>query len=84
VLSRVTGKAIRFHNETIEEAYASRAKYGAPDFEVDAWVTTYTSIAAGELERVSHDVRELTGHAPISLEEYVEANPDCLAHVVSR
>jgi NAD(P)H dehydrogenase (quinone) len=84
VLSRITGKTIRFHNETIEEAYASRAKYGAPDFEVDAWVSTYTSIADGELERVSDDVRELTGHAPVSLEAYVEANPDCLAHVVSR
>jgi NAD(P)H dehydrogenase (quinone) len=30
VLSRITGKMIRFHNETIEEAYSSRAKYGAP------------------------------------------------------
>jgi NAD(P)H dehydrogenase (quinone) len=83
VLSRITGKTIRFHNETIDEAYASRARYEAPAFEVDAWVTTYSSIAAGELERVSDNVRMLTGHAPVSLEAYVEANPDCLAHVVS-
>jgi NAD(P)H dehydrogenase (quinone) len=84
VLSRITGKTIRFHNETIEEAYSSRAKYGAPGFEVDGWVTTYSGIAAGEVERVSDSVRMLTGHAPISLEEYVEANPGCVAHVVSR
>jgi uncharacterized protein YbjT (DUF2867 family) len=84
VLSRISGKTVRFHNETTDEAYASREQYGAPPWEVDAWVTTYSSIAAGELERVSDSVRELTGHAPISLHEYVEANPDCLAHVVSR
>jgi uncharacterized protein YbjT (DUF2867 family) len=84
VLSRITGKAIHFHNETLDEAYASREKYGAPKFEVDGWVTTYSGIAAGEVAAVSDDVRLLAGHAPVSLEEYVEANPDCLAHVVSR
>jgi NAD(P)H dehydrogenase (quinone) len=84
VFSRVTGKAIRFHNETLEEAYASRAKYGAPAFEVDGWVSTYSGIAAGEVERVSADVRLLSGHVPVSLTEYVEANPQCLAHVVSQ
>lgn len=84
VLSRITGKAIRFHNETIEEAYASRAKYGAPDFEVDGWVTTYSGIAAGEVERVTDSVRLLAGHAPVSLAEYIEAHPESLAHVVSR
>jgi uncharacterized protein YbjT (DUF2867 family) len=84
VLSRITGKAVRFHNETIDEAYASREKYAAPIWEVDAWVTTYSGIAAGELERVSDSVRLLAGHAPMALVEYVEANPDCLAHVVSR
>src|SRR5580700_2618812 len=84
VLSRLTGKAIRFHNETIDEAYASRAKYGAPMWEVDGWVTTYTAIAAGEEERVSDSVRLLSGHAPVAIAEYVEANPGCVAQVVSR
>ena len=32
--SRLTGKRITYHNETVEEAYASRAVYGAPDWEV--------------------------------------------------
>jgi len=84
VFSQLTGKTIRFHNETIDEAYAARAKYGAPSWEVDGWVTTYTAIAAGEEARVSDSVRLLSGHASVALAGYVEANPECLAHVVSR
>ena len=67
----------------MDEAYASRAKYGAPDWEVDGWVTTYAGVAANELSRVSDDVRILTGREPGSLTRYVETNPDSLAHVVS-
>ena len=32
-----------FHNETVEEACTSRAPYGAPPWQVDAWVSTYTA-----------------------------------------
>lgn len=83
VMSRVSRKVIRFHNETMAEAYASRAKYGAPDWVVDGWVTTYAGIAANELARVSDDVRTLTGHEPVSLARYIETDPESLAHVVS-
>jgi uncharacterized protein YbjT (DUF2867 family) len=83
VISQVSGKAIRFHNETIDEAYASREKYGAPSWEVDGWVTTYTGIAAGEVSQVTDSVRLLSGHAPVALAEYIAARPDSLAHVVS-
>ncbi|MFF5231013.1 NAD(P)H-binding protein [Dactylosporangium sp. NPDC000521] len=50
--------------ETVEEAYASRAHYGAPAFEVAGWVSSYEAIAAGELATVSDDVRRLTGRDP--------------------
>jgi uncharacterized protein YbjT (DUF2867 family) len=83
VMSRISGKSIRFHNETLAEAYASRTQYGAPDWEVAGWVTTYSGIAGGELSRVSDSVRVLTGHEPVSLAEYIEASPDSLAPVVS-
>jgi len=69
VLSAGLGRPVRFHNETIEEAYASRAVYGAPDWQVDAWVSTYTSIAAGEQAQVSPDVEQLSGHPATSLAE---------------
>lgn len=66
-LSATFGRDIRYHDETIPEAYASRAKYAAPDWQVDAWVSTYTSIARGEMERVSSDIQRLTGTPPRSL-----------------
>jgi hypothetical protein len=36
---------------------------------VDAWVSTYTAIAAGELDRVTHDVDLLTGRPPLSVHQ---------------
>jgi NAD(P)H dehydrogenase (quinone) len=69
IVSEVTGRPTRFHNETLEEAYASRTVYDAPDWQVEAWVSTYTSIASGELSTVSDDVPLLTGHPATSLRE---------------
>ncbi|MCE6996526.1 SDR family oxidoreductase [Saccharothrix sp. S26] len=67
VLSDATGRTITYHLETVEEAYRSRATYGAPDWQVDAWVSTYTAIANGELAAVSDAVPRLTGHPATSL-----------------
>lgn len=75
-LSRVTGRTITYHNETLEEAYASRAHYGAPDWEVAGWVTTYAAIANGDLDQVSGDVEAVSGHPPMSLAEFLRRNPD--------
>jgi uncharacterized protein YbjT (DUF2867 family) len=72
-ITRVTGTPVRYHDETVEEAYASRAGYGAPEWLLEAWVSTYTAIADGDLERVSDDVRRLTGRAPQSLEAFLRA-----------
>ncbi|MFY2561155.1 SDR family oxidoreductase [Corallococcus terminator] len=68
VLSRKLGRPIRYYAESIDEAYRSRARYGAEPWQVDAWVSTYTAIAAGELAEVTTDVERLAGHAPMSLE----------------
>jgi NAD(P)H dehydrogenase (quinone) len=81
-LSRVTGRAISYHPETLEEAYASRAHYGAPDWEVAGWVTTYAAIANGDLEAVSGDVAAVAGHPPMSLAEFLRANPDSYRRLV--
>ncbi len=71
VLTAETGRSITYHPETVEEAYASRASYGAPPWQVDAWVSTYTAIAAGELAGLSPDVHALTGRDPLSLAEFL-------------
>ncbi|MCH6468891.1 SDR family oxidoreductase [Sinomonas terrae] len=67
VISTVRGRPFTFHNETIDEAYESRKKWPAPPWQYDAWVSTYTAIAAGELAEVTDDVERLTGRRPLSL-----------------
>ncbi len=70
-VSELTGRRLLFHDETIEEAYASRLRWPAPQWQYDAWVSTYTAIAAGEVAAVSDDVRRLTGRPPLSLRAYL-------------
>nr|MCW2727756.1 hypothetical protein [Aeromicrobium sp.] len=66
----VLGRELRFEDETVEEAYASRkAAYGAEDWQLDAWVSTYTAIADGSCAEVTDDVRRLTGHPARTIEE---------------
>ncbi|MBU2662742.1 SDR family oxidoreductase [Actinoplanes bogorensis] len=66
-ISAATGRKVRFENESLPEAYASRASYGAPQWQLDAWVSTYTAIAAGELEAVSDALPRLTGRPATTL-----------------
>jgi uncharacterized protein YbjT (DUF2867 family) len=67
VIAQATGRATRYEEETLEQAYVSRKPYGAPKWQVEAWVSTYTAIAAGELDVVTDDVERLTGVPPMSL-----------------
>jgi uncharacterized protein YbjT (DUF2867 family) len=71
LLTAGTGRTITFHDETLEEAYASRASYGAPPWQVDAWVSTYTAISAGELAGPTSAVHELTGREPLGLAQFL-------------
>lgn len=72
-ISSVTGREVTYHDETLEEAYASRRRWPAEDWQYDAWVSTYTAIAAGELDTVTDDVERVTGRRPISLAELLRA-----------
>jgi uncharacterized protein YbjT (DUF2867 family) len=71
MIAASTGQPARYQDETIEAAYASRARYGAPGWQVDAWVSTYLAIRNGEFERVTGDVEMLTGAAAISFSEFL-------------
>jgi len=71
ILTAGTGRTVAFHNETLEEAYASRASYGAPPWQLEAWVSTYTAIAAGEMAGPTAAVHELTGHEPLALDQFL-------------
>jgi uncharacterized protein YbjT (DUF2867 family) len=73
VLAKETGRPVTFVDETVEQAYASRAAYGAPAWQVDAWVSTYTAVASGELAEVTTLVRDITGHAPRDLRKVLRS-----------
>jgi NAD(P)H dehydrogenase (quinone) len=66
----VLGRELRFEHESVAEAYASRkAAYGAEQWQLDAWVSTYTAIADGSCAEVTDDVRRLTGHPARTIEQ---------------
>ena len=81
IVREATGKAIAYQPETVAEAHASRARYGAPDWQVEAWISTYSAIATGELATLSDAVQTLTGRAPTTLREFLASQrPSYLAH----
>ncbi len=67
LLTAHRGTPVRYHEETVPEAYESRGSYGAPDWQLDAWVSTYTAIASGDVAAVSPHIEQLTGRRPLSL-----------------
>ena len=81
LLTEFTGREVVYKAETIEEAYDSRAHFGAPDWEVEGWVTSYVAIARGELEAVTDCVERLAGHPPMTLPELLERHPESWAHL---
>ncbi|MBD8059206.1 SDR family oxidoreductase [Cellulomonas sp. JH27-2] len=74
IITEVTGRPTTYHRETVDEAYASRRQYDAPDWQLDAWVSTYTAIAAGELAAVTDAVERLTGRVPVDLRDLLRSS----------
>ncbi|MGV0813437.1 SDR family oxidoreductase [Mycolicibacterium boenickei] len=71
-ITEITGRETTYRVETIEEAYASRQAYDVPDWQLDAWVSTYTAIADGALAVVTDTVERLTGTAPLTLADLLQ------------
>lgn len=69
IVGEASDREVTYVDETLEEARASRAPYGAPDWEVAGWISTYTAVAAGEHAEVTDDVERLTGHPATPLRE---------------
>ena len=62
-------REVRYEEESLEDAYRSREKYGADGWQVEAWVSTYSAIREGELARVTEDVERVSGHPPRTFEQ---------------
>ncbi|MEU0372658.1 NAD(P)H-binding protein [Streptomyces sp. NPDC006283] len=83
ILGEVTGRDIRYQLESREQAYASRAGYGAEEWEVRGWVTSYEAIAVGEMAAVSDAVPRLTGHPAQGLRDYLAEHPSGWRHLLN-
>lgn len=81
-LSRATGRRIEYEDEPVEDAFAARRPSGEPDYVVTGWVTTYTAIAAGELETVSDCVERFLDREPQRLGDWLRANPESYRHLL--
>jgi len=80
-LRAFSGRRVIYRSESLAEAYASRSSYGAPQWEVDGWVTSYACIATGEMDVVSDAIPQLTGRPARSLPEYLAGHPESYAHL---
>jgi len=72
-ITAVTGRPVTYHDETVEEAYESRQRWAAEQWQYDAWVSTYTAIRGGELERVTDHVERLLGRPPLGLADVLRS-----------
>ncbi|KAJ3155361.1 hypothetical protein HDU86_004263 [Geranomyces michiganensis] len=70
-LSAALGKKVEYHNETLQEARASRRAWNPAEWELEAWVSTYSAVASGEMGVVSDDFEKVTGTKPTSLDEFL-------------
>jgi NAD(P)H dehydrogenase (quinone) len=79
ILTRATRRAITYHAETIDEARTSRA--GHPDWLIDGWIGSYLMLDTGEGSVTSHTIEHLTGRRPMTLSEFLAAEPSSFAHL---
>lgn len=68
-MAAVLGRPFSYVEETVDEAYASRRAFSDQQWELDAWVSTYTAFASGVLAEVTGDVERVAGHPACTLEQ---------------
>lgn len=73
-MTRALGRPFSFVDQTLAEAYASRRPLSTEQWQLDAWVSTYTAIGTGRFARITDDVARLAGHAPRTLEQALAAS----------
>lgn len=79
--SLASARRIVYANQTVEEAWASRRALGAPQWQIEAWVSTYLQVAAGELNVVSDTVPRLAGHPALGVHEFLALHPENYEHL---
>ena len=81
ILSEAAGRTVVYERETLEQARESRRPSGAPDWEIEGWVTSYAALPAGDLEPPSDTVQQILDRPPRSLADVLREQPERLAHL---
>jgi uncharacterized protein YbjT (DUF2867 family) len=63
------GRGFGYEEQSLEEAYATRRVLTDEQWQLDAWVSTYTAIRDGTVERVADDGPRLLGRPARTLEQ---------------
>lgn len=77
-ISLVSGRWLRYENQTMEATRIRLNKAGLPAWQVDLELGWFMAIAAGELEHTSDTVLRFTGMKPLTFEKYFMGFPHLL------
>ena len=78
LVSEVTGKPLRHEPITLEQLEQGMVAADLPEGAAKTFASFDLAMAQGELDLVSHEVEKLTGHAPMSLREFLTENKAAL------
>jgi NAD(P)H dehydrogenase (quinone) len=65
----------------MDEAWESRRSFGAPDWEVEGWISSYAAVGSGDLAVVSDTVERIAGHPPTTLRQLLARDPSLVARL---
>lgn len=80
-LSEITGRPLRYEDETPEETGGRLSRASMPKWEQAAEVGWFRAIAAGEETVVSYGYQRLTGMGPLNIEQYYSAFPEVVSEL---
>jgi hypothetical protein len=72
----VTGDGYRYEPLDRDEWVAYRRSLGRPEWSIEAGITYYDAVAAGEMDVVSRDYQDLTGKQPLLIREVIALERD--------
>ena len=81
ILGRVAGPRGPLPRETLEEARL-RPAHGAPDFEVEGWVTSYAAVAEGDLDPAATTSSASSTAHRRSLAQVLREHPESYRHLL--
>jgi NAD(P)H dehydrogenase (quinone) len=82
-LALATGRPVSYSARTPEEDRASPSGSGAADWQIEAAVSRFAAIAAGEMDIVSDTVARLTGHDAQTFSAYLRQHPESYKHIAA-